>query len=364
MSITVDIQHDFGPFRLNAAFQAGPGVTALFGRSGSGKTTVINAIAGLFTPEQGRISLKGRPLFDSTNRTNLRPHKRRLGYVFQDARLFPHLSVAQNLRYGTRFHRRATLPEADIVDMLGIAPLMDRTPSTLSGGEKQRVAIGRALLSAPDMLLMDEPLAALDSARKHEILPYLERLRDHAGLPILYVSHSLAEIARLANTLVLLENGHVRRTGALAELLSDPDLAPLIGLREAGSALTARIVRHHTDGLTELAAAGGTLLLPRINATPGQTLRIRIHAHEVMLSLNKPNDISALNVLPAIVETLRPGDGPGTMVRLRCGPDALLARITRRSASALSLAPGTACYAIVKSVSVAQDDVGRARTNE
>lgn len=362
MSITVNIQHDFGPFRLNAAFQAGPGVTALFGRSGSGKTTVINAIAGLFTPDQGRITLNDRALFDSATRTNLATHKRRLGYVFQDARLFPHLSVAQNLRYGTRFHRRPTLPESDIVDMLGIAPLLSRAPATLSGGEKQRVAIGRALLSAPDMLLMDEPLAALDAARKDEILPYLERLRDHAGLPILYVSHAMAEVARLANTLVLLENGQVSRAGPLPDLLSDPDLAPLIGLREAGSVLTARVTAHHTDGLTELTTAGGTLHLPRLNATPGQSLRIRIHAHEVMLSLEKPTGISALNVLPATVETLRIGDGPGAMVRLRCGSDALLARITRRSATALALAPGTPCYAIVKSVSVAQGDVGAAQS--
>lgn len=359
--ISVAITHDFGNFGLNARFDTGAGVTAIFGRSGSGKTTLINAVAGLLRPQSGRITLNGRPLFDSATGLHLPPHQRRIGYVFQDARLFPHLSVRQNLRYGTRFHRRPTLPETDVIDMLGIAALLDRSPGALSGGEKQRVAIGRALLSAPDLLLLDEPLAALDAARKDDILPYLERLRDSARIPILYVSHSLPEVARLATTLVLLQDGQVRRAGPLADLLADPDLAPLIGLREAGAVLTARVAAHHADGLTELMTGSGDALhLPRIAAAPGDTLRVRIHAQEVMLSLTPPSGISALNVLPAIVDSIRIGDGPGAMVRLTVGPDAILARITRRSALALALAPGTPCYAIVKSVSVAQGDVGAA----
>jgi molybdate transport system ATP-binding protein len=358
MSLSVDISHAFNDFRLDVAFDAGPGVTAIFGHSGSGKTTLINAVAGLLHPDKGRISVNGRTLFDRSTGTHLATHKRRVGYVFQDARLFPHLSVAQNLRYGQRFHKRRTRGLDEVVQMLGIEALLDRRPGALSGGEKQRVAIGRALLSAPDLLLLDEPLAALDSARKDEILPYLERLRDHSGLPILYVSHSVSEVARLANTLVLLENGELRGCGPVAQMLSDPALAPLIGLREAGAVLTARVHRHHDDGLTELHSAGGALLLPRLAAPVGRTLRVRIHAHEVMLSAQRPTDISALNVLPVTVETLRMGDGPGALVRLACGPDHLLARITRRSAKALNLQPGAPCYAIVKSVSVAQGDVG------
>lgn len=358
MSISVQVLHDFGPFRLDAAFEAGPGVTALFGRSGSGKTSLINAVAGLLKPQQGRITLNARVLFDSASGIDVPIHKRRVGYVFQDARLFPHMDVARNLLYGQRFAKRPALPRTEVVEMLGIGPLLTRHPGALSGGEKQRVAIGRALLSAPDILLLDEPLAALDAARKEEILPYLERLRDTASVPILYVSHSMAEVARLANTLVLVQDGQVHRSGPLPRLLADPDLAPIIGLREAGAVLTARVTSHHADGLTELATSGGSLFLPRIPAQPGQSLRVRIHAHEVMLALSRPSDISALNVLPATVDSIRQGDGPGAMVRLRSGTDVLLARVTRRSAQALNLSRGTPCFAIVKSVSVAQDDVG------
>jgi molybdate transport system ATP-binding protein len=358
MTVSIQISHDFGPFRLDTAFQAGPGLTALFGRSGSGKTTVINAVAGLLTPQQGNITVAGRVLFDSAAGINLPAHKRRVGYVFQDARLFPHMTVAQNLRYGKRFnHRPGPLPESEVIDMLGIGGLLSRRPTALSGGEKQRVAIGRALLSAPDILLLDEPLAALDATRKDEILPYLERLRDQARLPILYVSHAMTEVARLANTLVLLQDGTVRRAGPVTNLLSDPDLAPLIGLREAGSILTARVLAHHDDGLTELQTAGGHLHLPRLSAATGSTLRIRIPTHEVMLALTPPQGISALNVLPAVVDQIREGSGPGVLLRLATGPDYILARITRRSATALGLRPGTRCHAIVKSVSVAQGDV-------
>ncbi|WP_319824523.1 molybdenum ABC transporter ATP-binding protein [Thalassovita sp.] len=357
MSLSVRVTHDFGTFRLNAVFEAGPGVTALFGRSGSGKTTLINTVAGLLRPQQGRITVGGRALFDSAEGVNVPVHKRRVGYVFQDARLFPHMTVAQNLAYGQRFSR-STTGQDDVIAMLGIGDLLARRPGALSGGEKQRVAIGRALLSSPEILLLDEPLAALDAARKDEILPYVERLRDRARIPILYVSHSMSEVARLANTIVLLQDGAVRQAGPAAQILSDPDLAPLIGLRQAGAILTARILAHHSDGLTELATAGHRLHLPRIQAAPGTALRVRIHAHEVMLALDPPQNISALNVLPATVDTIRMGDGPGAMVRLQVGPDHILARITRRSAQVLNLQPGTRCHAIVKSVSVAQGDVG------
>lgn len=358
MSISVTLQHDIGDFRLDAQFEASSGVTAIFGRSGSGKTTLINAIAGLIRSNSGHIRLKDRTVFDSARGVNLAAHKRRIGYVFQDARLFPHLNVRQNLLYAQRFHRRIHLPEQDVIEMLGIHKLLQRHPGALSGGERQRVAIGRALLSAPDILLMDEPLAALDAPRKEEILPYLERLRDRADLPILYVSHAMSEVARLANTLVLIESGKTRQSGPLPQMLSDPEIAPLIGLREAGAVLNAKVQTHHADGLTELLTTGGTLHLPRIRAGLGTQLRVRIHAHEVMLSLDRPQGISALNVLPATVRTLRHGNGPGTLVRLQCGADSLLARITKRSAESLNLSAGTHCYAIIKSVSVAQADVG------
>lgn len=360
MSLQVDIAHPLAGFDLRVAFEAPSGVTALFGRSGAGKTTVINAVAGLLKPQAGRITLSGEPLFDAKARVNLPVHRRRLGYVFQDGRLFPHLSVRQNLTYGQRFAPRGasgpTLEE--VADLLGLAPLLDRRPGALSGGEKQRVAFGRALLSRPRMLLMDEPLAALDAARKEEILPYLERLRDHSGLPILYVSHSVAEVARLATTVVVLEAGHVVRAGPAEQVLSDPAMVRQFGLREAGAVLPAEIAFHHADGLTELKVSGGRLFLPQMEQPAGSPTRVRILAHDVIVADRAPEGLSALNVLPGKVIALREGHGPGVIVQIECGADRLLARITRRSAEALNLAPGRPVYAVIKTVSIARTDVG------
>ncbi|AVO36281.1 molybdenum ABC transporter ATP-binding protein [Pukyongiella litopenaei] len=359
MSLTVDITHRQGGLNLQIGFEAPGGITALFGRSGSGKTTVVNAVAGLLTPRGGRIELHGQTLFDADAGIDLPPHRRRLGYVFQDARLFPHMSVRRNLTYGARFAPPGNGPSLDeVCALLGIGALLDRRPGALSGGEKQRVAIGRALLSRPRILLMDEPLAALDAARKAEILPYLERLRDSTGIPILYVSHSVPEVARLATTVVVLEDGHVARTGPAERVLSDPATVRQIGLRDAGAVLPATVALHHEDGLTELAFSGGRLFLPAIDSAPGTPTRVRILARDVILSRPEPREQSALNVLACEVTELRGGEGPGMMVGLRCGDDRLLARVTRRSATALALAPGERVYALVKSVSVARMDVG------
>ncbi|WP_343079887.1 molybdenum ABC transporter ATP-binding protein [Ostreiculturibacter nitratireducens] len=361
MTLCVSLRHRFRGFMLDAAFEAPPGVTALFGRSGSGKTTVVNAVAGLLRPDEGRITLDGTALQDSANGIWLPPHKRRIGYVFQEPRLFPHLTVRQNLLYGARLAPGAGGHGGDfdrIVGLLGIEALLPRRPGALSGGEASRVAIGRALLSRPRLLLMDEPLSALDAARKAEILPFLERLRDEAGVPILYVSHALSEVARLATTIVVLEAGRVVRAGPAADMLSDPAAAPLLGVREAGALLPARVVAHHADDLTELAVSAGRILLPRISAEPGTRLRVRIPAHDVILSRARPEGLSALNILPATVTGVKRGEGPGVIVQLRAGEDLILARITRRSAEALALEPGTDCHAIVKSVAVAPADVG------
>jgi len=254
VTLAVEMRHTLGAFCVEVAFKAPAGITVLFGRSGSGKTTVVNAVAGLLRPDMARITLDGDTLHDSAARRFLPVHKRRLGYVFQDGRLFPHLSVARNLDFGRNLAPSdAPGPDRDeVADLLGIAHLMDRAPHALSGGEKQRVAIGRALLSRPRMLLMDEPLAALDTARKAEILPYLERLRDCLNLPVLYVSHSVPEVARLATTLVVLEEGRVARAGPAEAVLSDPDMVRQIGVRAAGAVLPARVLTHHDDGLTEL----------------------------------------------------------------------------------------------------------------
>ena len=360
MSIDIAVRHRFPGMEIDVAFTAPQGVTALFGRSGAGKTTVVNAVAGLLRPTAGRAVVDGRVLFDTESREWLPPHKRRIGYVFQDGRLFPHLTVRQNLLYGRWF---AKLPKDEagfrrIVDLLGIGELLSRRPGALSGGEKQRVAIGRALLSGPSLLLMDEPLAALDETRKEEILPYLERIRDEAQVPILYVSHSMPEIARLATTMVALRDGRVVRSGPVEAVTADPDAVTDLGVRDAGSVLTGTVAAHHPDALSEISLSTGSLLLPRMQAPVGSSVRIRIEAQDVMLALDKPERVSALNILPVTVVAVRQGAGPGVMVQLALGDDRILARVTRRSADALGLRPDLACYAVVKSVSVARGNVG------
>lgn len=353
MSLSVTLKHRVGQFQLDAAFETAGGVTALFGRSGAGKTSIVNAVAGLLRPDCGRIVVESETLLDTKKRYYMPPHRRRIGYVFQDGRLFPHLSVRQNLLYGAPNGEEL----AQIGDLLGITQLFDRRPGALSGGEKQRVAIGRALLAKPRMLLMDEPLAALDAPRKAEILPYLERLALETAMPILYVSHSLSEVARLASTIVVLDGGRVVQAGPTSKVLSDPSAAQLLGLREAGSILSARVIQHSDDGLTELSAPSGQIFLPKINAPPGTEVRLRVHAQDIMLALKPLEGISALNMLKVHVTQLYPGEGPGVMVGLDVGGEIILARITRRSASNLGLKPGMKLYAIIKTVAPARDDI-------
>jgi molybdate transport system ATP-binding protein len=245
-----------------------------------------------------------------------------------------------------------------IVGLLGIGALLQRRPAALSGGEKSRVAIGRALLSGPRILLMDEPFAALDEARKVEILPYVEALRDSFNLPILYVSHSLPEVARLATTIAVIEAGRLVTLGPAAAVLSDPATAPLMGLADAGAILTVQITAHEDDGLTRLETAAGPIWLPRLSAAVGQRVRIRVAAQDVILARQRPEGISALNILAVRVIDVQDGRGPGVLVRLDLGGESLLARITRRSARSLEIVPGAAVFAVVKSVAVAQGDVG------
>lgn len=358
MTLSVSFTHRFDGLTVDVSFTAPIGLTALFGRSGAGKTTVVNAVAGLLRPDRGVIRAGDVTLLDTERGICLLPHRRRVGYVFQDARLFPHLTVRQNLLYGRWFAGRA--PSVDlgqIVDLLGIGDLLTRRPTGLSGGEKSRVALGRALLSNPRLLLLDEPLAALDDARKAEILPYLERLRDEVNLPMLYVSHAMTEVTRLATTLVLIDKGRVTAAGPAARILSDPVLAPGIGLREAGALVQAIVAAHEEDGLTRLDSSAGPLWLPRIMAPVGGRVRVRILAQDVMLATRRPEGISALNILPAIVAEIRMGDGPGVIVSLRAGQETILARITRRSATALGLAIGLPVHAVLKAVSVAQENI-------
>ncbi|NUH65939.1 molybdenum ABC transporter ATP-binding protein [Sulfitobacter sp. S0837] len=362
MMLEVALHHGFTGFDLDLAFDAGAGITALFGRSGAGKTTVIDAVAGLLRPEAGRVVLDGRVLFDSANGIWVPPHRRRLGYVFQDARLFPHLTVEQNLMFGARFAPRRSSGAGfdDVVALLGLDGLLNRAPATLSGGEKQRVALGRALLSHPRMLLMDEPLASLDGPRKQEILPYLERLRDgDLCLPILYVSHAVDEVARLADRLVLLQDGRLRAQGALFDVMADPAAVPLLGVREAGAVLEADVIAHADDGLSTLAISAGQLELPGVQAPVGARVRLRVLAQDVILSRDRPEGLSSVNILPVRVEAVHPGDGPGAAIALTAGSDRLLARVTARAVLDLGLRPGMDCHAILKATTVAPGSIGR-----
>jgi molybdate transport system ATP-binding protein len=355
MTLAVDIKHRLGTFLLDARFATGGGLVALFGRSGAGKTSLVNAIAGLIRPDQGSVTLDGVPLVDTARGIFVQRHKRRLGYVFQEGRLFPHLTVRQNLLYGRWFapapERREGLDR--VVDLLGIGAVLDRRPGRLSGGEKQRVAIGRALLASPRLLLMDEPLASLDEARKAEILPYIERLRDESKVPIVYVSHSVAEVARLASTIVLLSEGKVAAAGVTSEIMHRLDLFPLTGRAEAGAIVEATVESHDERfGLTELRSRAGLWKLPRLDASPGTRLRLRVRARDVMLARSAPTDLSALNVLPGVVADIAAREGPIVEIRLDCNGEALLARLTRYSVERLGLAPGVPVFALVKSVAL------------
>lgn len=360
--LEVDIEHRLGAFELDIHFRSGRGLTALFGRSGSGKTSVVNAIAGLIYPQRGRIAVDGSVLTDTERRIRAPAHRRRVGYVFQEGRLFPHLTVRQNLLFGRWFTpgsaRVARLD--DVVDLLGIGSLLDRQPGRLSGGEKQRVAIGRALLASPRLLLMDEPLASLDARRKDEILPYIERLRDQASVPIVYVSHAVAEVTRLASTIVLISEGRVRAVGPVQEVMGRAELYPMAGRFEAGAVLAVRVAAHDARwGLTELAGAFGKLTVPGLHAPVGTALRVRIRARDVILAETPPTGTSALNVLAGRVEALVPIEQAALEVQLRLGQERLLARVTRRSGATLGLAPGREVFAVIKTVAIDRRSLGR-----
>ena len=349
MSLEVDVDHARESFRLSARFSAAPGLTALFGRSGSGKTTLVDIVGGLIRPDRGKVAVDGQVLVDTERSLFVPKHRRRIGYVFQESRLFPHLSVRSNLLYGRWFagDGGAAADLASVVDLLGIGPLLERRPDSLSGGEKQRVAIGRALLAHPRLVLMDEPLASLDEARRAEILPYIERLRDEAGVPILYVSHSVAEVARLATTVVILTEGKVTAVGPVADIL------PLADAGDAGGVLDAVVARHdEAFQLSVLTTAAGELQVPRLSAPAGAPVRAYIRARDVMLSLRPPEEISALNVLAGKVVAITPAaNGAQADVRLDCNGANLTARLTVKSVQRLALAPGRPVYAVIKSVS-------------
>jgi molybdate transport system ATP-binding protein len=361
--IDVDLEQRAGNFVLRARFVADAPVVGVFGRSGSGKSTLINAIAGVTKPERGYVRIGDVTLFDSARRIDLSPQQRRVGYVFQDALLFPHLSVEGNLLYGHRLRAKtvAFIEPAHVIDVLGLATLLHRKPGALSGGEKQRVAIGRALLAQPRILLLDEPLASLDVTRRMEILDYVERLRDEFQIPIVYVSHSVAEITRLADTLVVLSAGECVGVGDVDAVMGRLDLKPYTGRFEAGAVIEATVTAHDLDfDLTTLRFEGGELTVPGLNAFIGERVRARIRARDVSLALSKPAGLSIVNVMAGRVTAIQEESGPVVDVQVAVGDVVLTARITRRSRVQLGIHVGQELYALVKAVSFDHRSTGYA----
>ncbi|MGZ0190137.1 MAG: molybdenum ABC transporter ATP-binding protein [Alphaproteobacteria bacterium] len=355
MSSKAGIQAAFlgklGDFNIDLAFDAPMrGVTALFGPSGSGKTTALRCIAGL-TKIGGALSVEGDIWQDSS--TFVAPHKRRAGYVFQDANLFPHLTVTGNLHYGAKRAGPGGLNEDEVIDLLGLDRLLDRHPRALSGGERQRVAIGRVLLSHPRILLMDEPLSALDAMTKAEILPYLDRLTDAAAIPILYVSHDIGEVARLADCIVQVAGGRVVACGPVADMMEQLGLEAGVSAFEESVLLTGSVVSHDAaHRLTRLDCFGQRLTAPPVAVPIGKTVRIRVRARDVALATTRPTGISIRNILAAtVIDIASSEDAANVEVTVDIGGPRLKARITREALSDLSLTPGAEVFALVKSVS-------------
>jgi len=355
--IDFDARVSLGEFRLEVAFQVPEtGTTVLFGPSGAGKSTVLALLAGALRPQAGRVLVGGETLVDIDRGVFLPLERRHLGWVFQDGRLFPHLTVAQNLEYGRR-RRRQGEPGADlprVLDVLGISALLKRWPRDLSGGERQRVAIGRALLAQPRLLLMDEPLASLDAPRKHEILELLASIGTEFAVPIVYVTHSLAELLRLADHVVLIDQGRVVAQGPASEILSRGD-TPLIAARaDAGAIVEAPIAAQQPDrGTTVLNLAAQELLIPHVPGNVGRRVRVHVIANDVILATERPRAISVRNVLAASVAKLAPRPDGAVNVELVLSPEhRLLATVTQEAARELALAPGLAVFALLKSVAI------------
>lgn len=360
MTVSVNIRKTLGALTIDAWFECAGGVTALFGKSGAGKTTIVQMIAGLMTPDNGQITIADTPVYDSATGLNIAPEHRQVGYVFQDARLFPHMTVRRNLEYGRRRRRDRTDSGSgsgagfdDVVDVLAIGALLDRQPHLLSGGEKQRVALGRALLSAPRLLLMDEPLAALDAERKWEVLPFIDRIQKDFATPVVYVSHSIEEILQIADTMVLVANGGVSAAGPVEDVLNRPDLLRAAGDGNAGSVISVRTTDiEPAYGIATLAFAGGEFRVTAPGLTVGESLRIRVRARDVSLATERPQNVSVLNVFEGTVSGVSNGSGPQVDVSVDVGGAVIWSQITRKSLDELALQPGSKVFAMVKAVAI------------
>ncbi|MCC5861205.1 MAG: molybdenum ABC transporter ATP-binding protein [Gammaproteobacteria bacterium] len=359
--------HNIAPIPLALKFEVASGeLLVIAGRSGAGKTTILRAIAGLWHPATGRVASNGQIWLDTAAGRACPAHHRRVGVVLQDYALFPHLTAAQNVAaaMGDIPRRRRVAEAGRLLALAGLSGLEARRPAQLSGGQQQRVAIARALARRPEVLLLDEPFSALDPGTRHQLQTQILELREHLRMPVILVTHDLEEARVLADRVLVLEDGRALRMGTTDEVLCEPPALKALGLRELSVSLTASVKRHEEDGLTQLSSSAGALFVPRIDAAPGQAVELRIPAHEVLLSITRPDDLSALNVLPAIVEHVSQGDGPGAVVHLRCGGQRLLARVTQRSVRALALVEGVRCFAILKALSLAPRDISTARSHD
>lgn len=333
------------------------GATAVFGPSGAGKTTLMRLIAGFEAPDYGRIALGTDVWFDADDNINLAPHKRPVGYMFQDARLFPHLSVLGNLNYADKrtANEQVAYTLDDVAKAFAITPLLYRRIETLSGGERQRVALARTLLSRPKLLLLDEPLAALDRQRKNDILPYLKDLPSRFGVPAIFISHDIDEVSQLADRVLVMAAGRMQAYGAAAPVISNLDLEPLTGKHDVGSLLEGSVAEHDTRlHLTRVAIGDASLTLPlNLALVPGSVLRLRIRAQDVAIATSQPRDISIRNVVPGKIAGIKSDPQSAyAEANIDIGHAELRAQITRAALEALKLEKGANVFALVKSVSI------------
>lgn len=347
-----------GPIPLDVAFRVEPGeLLALVGPSGSGKTTLLRTIAGLWRPEVARVTVGGVVWLDTASQADLPTYRRRVGLVAQTYALFPHMTAVQNVMAAMDRPDRAEA--ARILDLVHLQGLADRKPAHLSGGQQQRVAVARALARKPLALLLDEPFSAVDRATRETLYGEIAALRDKLSMPVVLVTHDMNEAQLLADRMVVIDQGRILAQGSTGAVMSDPAALRGLGIREVAALLPARIVAHDADGMTRLDCATGPLWLPRLDSAIGAQVRVRIMAHEVILSRARPEGLSAQNILPGTVARILPGDGPGVMVHVAIGQDEVVARITRRAAAHLGLAPGDTVHVILKSMSVARDHVAK-----
>ena len=356
---SVAVRKRRGTFDLDAKFESPtPGVVALFGRSGSGKSTLVHIVAGLLDADGGKVAIDDRVLLDTETGVDVPPQRRRIGVVFQDARLFPHLNVAGNLNYGRKRAAPPFFVSLDgVADLLGIGTLMDRRTHQLSGGERQRVAIGRALLSQPSLLLLDEPLAALDTSRRDEVLPYLETLRDELSIPMAYVSHDFDEVLRLATHLVLLDRGRTLAQGDLSTMSLNPDLRAIIGTDAVGAIVEGTVLGMDADArLLRVRVGTGELKIEAGEgpgrATLGAKLRVQLLARDLIVATSAPRDLSVRNVLEGTVCQVAEDSGGSDLITMDIGGALVMARVTQAATRELSLAPGRRAWALVKTVSL------------